>query len=177
MSFEEVDNGTHVVLVPEGKFNLVAAPPIKARIDDLVGAGRTRIVVDMHAVDFIDSSGLGALIGGLKSARQQGGDVRIAAAGAQRGDEFDLVVQVPGGRRIRQHAFGAVGHAQDGVGGLGEEERRVAVVAAHLAPVGGVVAADAEDAAHGEESGLALHRDGGGRGRIRVVGARPQVGG
>lgn len=83
MNFEEVDHGTHVVLAPEGKFNLVAAPPIKSRIDDLVASGKVRIVVDMHAVDFIDSSGLGALIGGLKAARQQGGDLRIAAAGTQ----------------------------------------------------------------------------------------------
>lgn len=79
MSFEEVDKGTHVVLAPEGKFNLVAAPPLKARIDDLVAVGKNRLVVDLGAVDFIDSSGLGALIGGLKAARQQGGDLRIAA--------------------------------------------------------------------------------------------------
>lgn len=83
MSFEEVDQSTHVVLAPQGKFNLVAAPPLKTRIDDLVAAGRVRLIVDLHAVDFIDSSGLGALIGGLKSARQQGGDLRIAAAGEQ----------------------------------------------------------------------------------------------
>jgi anti-sigma B factor antagonist len=83
MSFEELDQGTHVVLAPEGKFNLVAAPPIKARIDDLVAAGKARLIVDLHAVDFIDSSGLGALIGGLKSARQQGGELRIAAPGDQ----------------------------------------------------------------------------------------------
>jgi len=83
MNFEETDQGTHVVLTPEGKFNLVAAPPLKARIDDLVAEGKARLIVDLHAVDFIDSSGLGALIGGLKAARQQGGDLRIAAAGAQ----------------------------------------------------------------------------------------------
>jgi anti-sigma B factor antagonist len=83
MSFEEVDQGTYVVLEPEGKFNLVAAPQLKARIDDLVAVGKARLVVDLHAVDFIDSSGLGALIGGLKTARQQGGDLRIAAAGDQ----------------------------------------------------------------------------------------------
>ena len=80
MSFAEVDQGTHTVLAPEGKFNLVAAPPFKARIDDLVAAGKARVVVDLHAVDFIDSSGLGVLIGGLKSARKHGGDLRIAAA-------------------------------------------------------------------------------------------------
>jgi anti-sigma B factor antagonist len=83
MSFDEVDEGTHVVLAPEGKFNLVAAPLLKARIDELVAGGQARLVVDLHAVDFIDSSGLGALVGGLKSARQQGGDLRIAAAGDQ----------------------------------------------------------------------------------------------
>ena len=83
MSFEEVDKGTHVVLAPEGKFNMVAAPPLKTRIDDLVAAGKTHLVVDLHAVDFIDSSGLGALIGGLKAARQQGGDLRVAAVGEQ----------------------------------------------------------------------------------------------
>jgi anti-sigma B factor antagonist len=83
MSFDEADQGTHVVLSPEGKFNLVAAPALKARIDDLVASGRTRVVVDLRAVDFIDSSGLGALIGGLKSARQQGGDLRIVDAGDQ----------------------------------------------------------------------------------------------
>jgi anti-sigma B factor antagonist len=83
MSFEEADDGGRVVLSPKGKFNLVAAPPLKARIDELVAAGQARLVVDLHAVDFIDSSGLGALVGGLKAARQQGGDLRIAAAGDQ----------------------------------------------------------------------------------------------
>ncbi|MCL1869301.1 MAG: STAS domain-containing protein [Promicromonosporaceae bacterium] len=83
MFYEEKDAGGYVALVPEGKFNLVSAPPLKARIDDLVREGKARIVVDLSAVDFIDSSGLGALIGGLKAARQQGGDLRIAAAGDQ----------------------------------------------------------------------------------------------
>lgn len=83
MSFDETDQGTHVVLAPQGKFNLVTAPPLKARIDDLVAAGKVRIVVDLHGVDFIDSSGLGALIGGAKTARKQEGDLRIAAAGDQ----------------------------------------------------------------------------------------------
>lgn len=83
MSFDEVDKGTHVVLAPEGKVNLVAAPPLKARIEDLVASGRARLVVDLQAVDFIDSSGLGALIGGLKVARKEGGDLRIAAPTTQ----------------------------------------------------------------------------------------------
>ena len=83
MDFQERDLGGIVVLAPQGRFNLVSAPRVKARIDDLAHSGRARIVVDLAGVDFIDSSGLGALIGGLKTARQAGGDVRIAAPGEQ----------------------------------------------------------------------------------------------
>ncbi|MDR0482440.1 MAG: STAS domain-containing protein [Cellulomonadaceae bacterium] len=83
MTYTENDNGTYVVFVPEGKFNLVTAPLMKDRIDELLKDGKANVVVDLHAVDFIDSSGLGALIGGLKGARQQGGDLRIADAADQ----------------------------------------------------------------------------------------------
>ncbi|MER7797756.1 STAS domain-containing protein [Microbacterium sp. NPDC096154] len=83
MEFQEQSYRAYTVLAPQGKLNLVAAPPLKARIDELVAAGRPKVVVDLSSVEFIDSSGLGSLIGGLKSARQAGGDVRIAAAGEQ----------------------------------------------------------------------------------------------
>lgn len=72
-----------VVLRPEGRLNLVAAPGLRGQLHSLVGEGRTRLVVDLSAVDTIDSSGLGALISGLKAARQSGGDLRIAAPGEQ----------------------------------------------------------------------------------------------
>ena len=76
-------------------------------------------------------------------------------------------MEVGGARRI-----GNVRARQDqGVGGLGEEERRIAVVAAHFAAVGSVVAADAEDAPHREGAGLPLHgRDHKGR-RGQDIGA------
>ncbi|WP_203135603.1 STAS domain-containing protein [Microbacterium sp. JZ31] len=83
MEFEETTADSYTVLSPQGKLNLVAAPPLKARIDELVRQGRSRIVVDLAEVGFVDSSGLGALIGGLKAARQAGGDVRIAGPGEQ----------------------------------------------------------------------------------------------
>lgn len=41
------------------------------------------MVVDLSGLDAIDSSGLGALISGLKAARQSGGDLRISGAGEQ----------------------------------------------------------------------------------------------
>jgi len=71
------------VLTASGRLNMVSAPRLKTLVHDNVAAGHPRIVVDLGGIAFIDSSGLGALIGGLKTARQHGGDLRIAAAGEQ----------------------------------------------------------------------------------------------
>jgi len=68
-----------VVIRPEGRLNMVAAPSLRNELRTLVEGGSTRLVVDLAGTDFIDSSGLGALISGLKIARQAGGDLRIAA--------------------------------------------------------------------------------------------------
>jgi anti-sigma B factor antagonist len=66
------------VLQPTGRLNMVAAPAFKNLVEETVASGQTRIVVDLGQVTFIDSSGLGALIAGLKATRQAGGDLRLA---------------------------------------------------------------------------------------------------
>ncbi len=76
-SVETRDDGIGVV-TPQGRLNMVSARRLKEILSTLVAEGTHRIVVDMGETTFLDSSGLGALIGGLKSARQAGGDLRIA---------------------------------------------------------------------------------------------------
>lgn len=71
------DRGIGVV-APRGRLNMVAARQLRDTLGGLVGAGTTRIVVDLEGTTFIDSSALGALVAGLKTARQAGGDLRIA---------------------------------------------------------------------------------------------------
>jgi len=83
------DSGV-VVVRPEGRLNMVAAPGLREQLHSLVQSGKTRLVVDLSGVDTIDSSGLGALISGLKAARQSGGDLRIAAPGEQAMAVLDL---------------------------------------------------------------------------------------
>lgn len=68
----------YAVIRPEGRLTATTVPQLRNAVDELVGDGRSRIVVDMAATEFVDSSGLGALIGGLKAARLAGGDLRIA---------------------------------------------------------------------------------------------------
>lgn len=71
-------NGGIVVLKLEGKLNMVTAPHLREEVHSCVTAGNNHVAIDLKGVDFIDSSGLGALINGLKATRQAGGDLRIA---------------------------------------------------------------------------------------------------
>lgn len=75
---KELGDGVLVVHL-DGKLNMVHAPRLRELINARVGAGDNRIAIDLTKVEFIDSSGLGALINGLKVTRQAGGDLRIAS--------------------------------------------------------------------------------------------------
>ncbi len=48
-----------------------------------VSAGKTKFVIDMEHVTFVDSSGLGALVVALKAVQQYSGQIRIASLGLQ----------------------------------------------------------------------------------------------
>ncbi|WP_194762378.1 STAS domain-containing protein [Microbacterium sp. UFMG61] len=69
----------YAVIALSGRLTATGAPLLRKAVTDLVASGDARIVVDMAALQFVDSSGLGALVGALKSARVAGGDLRIAA--------------------------------------------------------------------------------------------------
>jgi anti-sigma B factor antagonist len=71
------------VVTCDGRLNMVAASKLKTAVQDAVEGGLNRVVVDLNGVEFIDSSGLGALISGLKAARQARGDLHIAVSTSQ----------------------------------------------------------------------------------------------
>lgn len=64
-------------LAVSGRLNMVTAPRVREAIQTAVDSNHARIAVDLSGVVFLDSSGLGALIAGLKTAREAGGDVRL----------------------------------------------------------------------------------------------------
>lgn len=82
LAFEAHGNSTGVVVI-HGRLDLMTAVELKTRLEGLVDEGWSRLVLDLDGVQFIDSSGLGAMIAGLRAARVAGGDCRIARAGEQ----------------------------------------------------------------------------------------------
>ncbi len=79
----EKREGQVAVVTPDGRLDLASASEFKQTLNDIVEAGDRILVVDLSNVSFVDSSGLGALISGMKATRLAGGDLRIARVGEQ----------------------------------------------------------------------------------------------
>lgn len=77
----EVEAGVAVLELPE-RVTMAVAAPLRTAIED-AATKAPKVVVDLGRTVFIDSSGLGALVSGLKACRQAGGDLRIVAPGEQ----------------------------------------------------------------------------------------------
>ena len=69
--------GAASVLTLRGEIDVYTAPRLRQAIIDLVDGGASHIVVDMSAVDFLDSTGLGVLVGGLKRVKVKDGSLSI----------------------------------------------------------------------------------------------------
>ena len=75
LSTREVD-GTTIVAVG-GEIDVYTAPKLRDKITELVAEGIYTIVIDMEAVEFLDSTGLGVLVGGLKKVRAHDGSLEL----------------------------------------------------------------------------------------------------
>jgi anti-sigma B factor antagonist len=61
------------VLEVGGEIDVYTAPVLREKLVSLVEAGATMVIVDLTNVEFLDSTGLGVLVGGLKRMRGIGG--------------------------------------------------------------------------------------------------------
>ena len=65
------------VLRVTGEVDLYTAPALRERIRELAARGTVHLIADLTQVDFLDSTGLGALVGGLKRLREDGGSLAL----------------------------------------------------------------------------------------------------
>ena len=64
-----------VVVFAEGDLDIDTAPTLRELLSELIGRGDVELVVDVRDVAFMDSTGLGVLVGAVKRARAAGGNL------------------------------------------------------------------------------------------------------
>jgi anti-sigma B factor antagonist len=114
LELETSERGEARVLSLRGEIDVYTAPRLRQAIVDLVEEGVHDIVVDMEQVDFLDSTGLGVLVEGLKRVRSDQGDLAIVATQDKILKIFDIT-----GLNKAFHIHGSVEDAVDDVGSKG----------------------------------------------------------
>jgi anti-sigma B factor antagonist len=72
----KIDQGDgHTICRPIGELDAFTVSQFRQALAEL--ASNRRLLIDMSGVPFVDSAGLGALIGGIRRARELGGDVAV----------------------------------------------------------------------------------------------------
>ncbi|MHA6691312.1 STAS domain-containing protein [Devosia sp. A449] len=78
LSTETVDD-ILIIKVEEKRLDAHRAPAFKDKVGGLIEKGASRLVLDLHLVEFVDSSGLGAIVSCLKRLGPTGNLVIVGA--------------------------------------------------------------------------------------------------
>ncbi|MHB1912513.1 MAG: STAS domain-containing protein [Acidimicrobiales bacterium] len=77
LGLEATERNGFAVLAVRGEVDVYTAPRLRERLVEMVSQGHRQVVVDLEGVDFLDSTGLGVLVGGLKRLRSHEGDLTL----------------------------------------------------------------------------------------------------
>lgn len=76
MKTRAFDDQTSVIELA-GEVDVYTAPDLKGQIINLLDNNITKVIVDLTDVDYLDSTALGVLIGGLKRLREREGSLDL----------------------------------------------------------------------------------------------------
>jgi anti-sigma B factor antagonist len=68
------------IVTPYGEVDVATAPALAEHLDKVIERDRDRVVADLRAVTFIDSTGLGVLIGAQRRCDEAGRDLRVVVS-------------------------------------------------------------------------------------------------
>lgn len=77
------DAGDFRVLRPNGDLDVYTVGSLRDALAEMIEVETPKVVVDLDGVPFMDSSGLGALMGGVRRLREAGGDLAISCTREQ----------------------------------------------------------------------------------------------
>ena len=78
-----VVEGDHDILAVRGELDVSTYTTLRSRVGDLIDSGRTNVVLDLAGTEFLDSTALGAMIGGRRRAYAAGGSFAIVCENPQ----------------------------------------------------------------------------------------------
>ena len=73
-------NGSSRTVRLEGECDISSAPTLREALRPLVPPDVMQLMVDVSALDFIDSTGLGVIMGALRRLREGGGELTLSGA-------------------------------------------------------------------------------------------------
>jgi anti-sigma B factor antagonist len=79
MDIDVTQSGAVAVVAPHGDLDMATVDDVRRTLAGLFDGGRSRVLMDLAGVGYLDSSGLGVLVAAMKQARAAGGDVRVCA--------------------------------------------------------------------------------------------------
>ena len=87
---EEADHDVHVVAM-EGCVDFDAAPKLKQAIARRMEHGARLVIVDLSMAGFIDSTGIGVIVGGLRRLQATGGSLAVVCPSEEMRGIFEIV--------------------------------------------------------------------------------------
>lgn len=78
------------VVVASGELDVASAPDLRRAVVSAVADGARQVVIDLTGVDFIDSFGLGVVIGAVKRVRAHEGRLAVVVADGPVRRAFEL---------------------------------------------------------------------------------------
>ncbi|MEQ8190368.1 MAG: STAS domain-containing protein [Candidatus Eremiobacterota bacterium] len=86
---KEINNNIMGINI-EGEIDVYTSPKVKEALNDLIQKGNNNIIVNLEGVSYIDSTGLGVLIGALKRVKENNGDIKLVCTNLQIKKIFDI---------------------------------------------------------------------------------------
>jgi anti-sigma B factor antagonist len=77
LTLENSAAGERMVVAVGGEIDVYTAPKLRERLVELINSGHYHLVINLEGVDFLDSTGLGVLVGALKRVRSHQGSLRL----------------------------------------------------------------------------------------------------
>jgi anti-sigma B factor antagonist len=90
LEVETSERDGRTIIALRGEIDVYTAPRLRQTIVDLTDAGALHLVVDMEKVDFLDSTGLGVLVEGLKRLEGQEGSLAVVVTQSKILKIFDI---------------------------------------------------------------------------------------